>query len=100
MSESEKTEKEMVPVVLVGKRPVMSYVFSAVTLFDKGFNEVTFKARGLSIKRAIDAVEILKRQFVKDIKSQEVKIGTEQAPNPADGTTGNVSFIEIILRNK
>jgi DNA-binding protein Alba len=97
MSETDKSEKEMVPIVLVGRRPVMSYVFSAVTLFDKGFKEVTFKARGLSIKRAIDAVEILKRQFVKDITAQEVKIGTEQAPSPADGTTGNVSYIEIKL---
>ncbi|MDO9098051.1 MAG: hypothetical protein Q7U60_08005, partial [Candidatus Methanoperedens sp.] len=42
-------------VVYIGNKPVMNYVLAIVTQFNNGFAEVTVKARGQAISRAVDA---------------------------------------------
>jgi DNA-binding protein len=84
--------------VLIGNKPVMNYVLACITLFHGGAKEVNVKARGRSISRAVDVVEVVRRRFLPDVKIKKVGIGTEQmAPREEGGTPTNVSTIEITL---
>ncbi len=84
--------------VLIGKKPVMNYVLACITLFHSGAKEVSVKARGKAITRAIDVVEVVRRRFLPDVKIKRIGIGTDQLA-PQDEGTGltNVSTIEITL---
>jgi len=83
-------------VVLVGRKPVMNYVVAALTFFNAGAKEITIKARGRAISRAVDTVELMRRAFMKDLQIKDIRIGTEQLQR-AEGGTVNVSTIEIIV---
>ncbi|NWF87492.1 DNA-binding protein Alba [Candidatus Bathyarchaeota archaeon] len=84
--------------VMIGNKPVMNYVLACITLFHGGAKEVNVKARGRSISRAIDVVEVVRRRFLPDVKIKKVGIGTEQmAPRQEGGSPANVSTIEITL---
>ena len=84
--------------VLVGNKPVMNYVLACITLFHSGAKEISVKARGQSISRAIDIAEVVRRRFLPDVKVKSVRIGTDQLP-PREGGSKltNVSTIEITL---
>lgn len=85
--------------VLIGKKPVMNYVLACITLFHSGAKEVNVKARGKSISRAIDVVEVVRRRFLPDVKVKNIGIGTDQITPQTEGDTlTNVSTIEIILQ--
>jgi len=76
----------------------MNYVLACITLFHSGAKEVSVKARGRAISRAVDVVEIVRRRFLPDVKVQSIDIGTEQLqPAEGGGTPTNVSTIEITL---
>jgi len=84
--------------VLVGNKPVMNYVLACITLFHGGAKEVSIKARGKSISRAVDVVEVVRRRFLPNVKIKKVGIGTQQmAPREEGGMPTNVSTIEITL---
>ncbi|MFA5365234.1 MAG: DNA-binding protein Alba [Candidatus Bathyarchaeia archaeon] len=84
--------------VLIGKKPIMNYVLACISLFHGGATEVSVKARGKAISRAVDVVEVTKRRFMPDIKIQKIEIGTEElALFEEQGTPSNVSTIEITL---
>jgi len=101
---SEKPEKEEAAkkvakgenVVLIGRKPVMNYVIACVTFFNAGERQVVVKARGRAISRAVDTIELLRRAFVKDLKVQNIKIGTEEMVREG-GQKSNVSTIEITV---
>jgi DNA-binding protein Alba len=75
----------------------MDYVLAIITGFSTT-KELTLKARGQAITTAVDAAEITRRRFLKDLKIGEVIIGTEEMP-PREGENKprNVSTIEITL---
>jgi DNA-binding protein Alba len=76
----------------------MNYVLACITLFHGGSKEISVKARGRSISRAIDVVEVVRRRFLPDVKVKRVGIGTDQlAPREEGGSPANVSTIEITL---
>ncbi|MGQ9551451.1 MAG: DNA-binding protein Alba [Candidatus Bathycorpusculaceae bacterium] len=84
--------------VLVGRKPVMNYVLACITLFHGGAKEVNIKARGRSISRAVDVVEVVRRRFLPDVKVKGIGIGTDQvAPREGSSSLTNVSTIEIML---
>jgi DNA-binding protein len=84
--------------VLIGNKPVMNYVLACITLFHGGAKEITVKARGRSISRAVDVVEVVRRKFLQDVKVKKIGIGTQQmAPREEGGSPSNVSTIEIWL---
>ena len=59
----------------------MDYVLAIVTAFSESdVKEATVKARGRSITTAVDAVEIARRKFVKEMIVDKVAIGTEEMP--------------------
>jgi DNA-binding protein len=102
-TENGKTRSEAVRMsesnsVLIGNKPVMNYVLACITLFHGGAKEVNVKARGRSISRAVDVVEVVRRRFLPDVKVRKVGIGTQQmAPREEGSTPTNVSTIEITL---
>jgi len=98
-----KTRSEAVQMsestsVLVGRKPVMNYVLACITLFHGGAKEVNIKARGRSISRAVDVVEVVRRRFLPDVKVKGIGIGTDQVvPREGSSSLTNVSTIEITL---
>jgi len=55
-------------IIYVGRKPPMNYVLAIVTAFSGAeVKEVTVKARGRAITTAVDAVEITRRKFVKEM---------------------------------
>lgn len=90
-------EEEAEPnIVRIGKKPTMNYVVACVTLFNSGVPDVMVRARGQSITKAVETVEMLRRAFFKNVKIESVDIGTEDVQRD-DGSTTSLSTIEIIL---
>ena len=86
-------------VIFVGKKPPMNYAMAIITGFTgSDTKEITLKARGQAITTAVDAVEIARHRFMKDLKLGKITIGTEEMP-PREGETRprNVSMMEITL---
>ena len=80
--------------IFVGKKPLMIYVTATLVQLANEPN-VTIKARGKSITRAVDVAQIIvKRMDTLGYKIANVKIGSEQMQSQ-DGKTRNVSTIEI-----
>lgn len=92
-----RTEKS--GIVFIGNKMPMDYVLAIITgLSGSNAKEITLKARGKSIATAVDAAEIARRRFLKDLKVRKIVIGTEEMP-PREGETRTrmVSTIEILL---
>ncbi len=83
--------------IFVGKKPTMNYVLAIVTQFNNSdVNRIVIKARGKAISKAVDIAEITKHKFVQSVKYESIKLDTE-ALEGENGTTSNVSSIEIVL---
>jgi DNA-binding protein len=86
-------------IIYVGRKPPMSYVLGIITVFSGSkVNEVILKARGQAINTAVDAAEIARNRFLKNLKVSKIAIGTEEMP-PREGESKsrNTSTIEITL---
>ena len=84
-------------VVYIGRKPAMSYVMAIITSFTgSDAKDITLKARGRSITTAVDAAEITRRKFMKELNVGKITIGTEEIQQE-EGGTRNVSIIEITL---
>jgi len=86
-------------VIYVGRKPPMNYALGIITSFSgSNTKEVTVKARGQAITTAVDAVEITRHRFMKDLSIGKITIGTEEMP-PREGESRArmVSTIEITL---
>lgn len=84
--------------VFVGNKPVMNYVLAVLTQFNSGATEVSIKARGRAISRAVDVAEIVRKRFLPDVDVKDIQISTEQIES--EQGTVNVSAIEITLVKK
>jgi DNA-binding protein len=82
--------------VFVGTKPTMNYVLAVVTQFNSGYSEVTIKARGRAISRAVDVAEIVRHRFVHSASIKNVRIDTEILRGDM-GESANVSSIEIFM---
>jgi len=82
--------------VYIGKKGIMGYVLAVVTQFNNGAVEVTLKARGKLISRAVDVEEIVRNKFMADVKVKDIKLKTEELTSE-DGSLNKVSAIEIII---
>ncbi|WOF16256.1 DNA-binding protein Alba [Methanoplanus sp. FWC-SCC4] len=81
--------------VFVGNKPVMNYVLAVVTQFNQGAEEVSVKARGKAISRAVDTTEIAMNRFLENVTKSEIITSTEIVDTESGKT--NVSSIEITL---
>ena len=72
-------------IVFIGSKPPMDYVLAIITgLSASNAKEITLKARGRAITTAVDAAEICRNRFLKDLKVSKIAIGTEEMP-PREG---------------
>ena len=83
-------------VIYIGKKGVMNYVMAAITQMNKGEKEIHVKARGRSISKAVDVVQLLKNRFETATKVKGIDIGTEEVEADEGGKI-NVSTIEIVI---
>lgn len=86
-------------VIFIGNKVPMDYVLAIMTdLSASNAKQVTLKARGQAITTAVDAAEITRNRFLKDLKVSKITIGTQEMP-PREGETKTrmVSTIEIVL---
>ena len=83
-------------IIYIGKKPAMNYVLAVVTQFNSAGQDVTIKARGKSISRAVDVAEITRNRFLKEAVVKGIRIATEILKEE-DGSQSNVSSIEIVL---
>jgi len=87
-------------VIFIGRKAAMNYVMACFTVIQSGAKELVIKARGKSISKAVDVLEILKNRFMKDqIEVVSITTGTEQIESPDRGTF-SISTIEIVIRIK
>jgi DNA-binding protein len=86
-------------IVFIGNKPPMSYVLAIITsLSASNAKEITLKARGRAISTAVDAAEITRRRFIKDLKVNKITIGTEEMPaREGENRARMVSTMEITL---
>ncbi|MEM1873647.1 MAG: DNA-binding protein Alba [Acidilobaceae archaeon] len=93
---------EGAPEVRVGAKPVMNYVLAVLTtLMEQGTGKVVVKARGRNITKAVDAVEIVRTRFARNVKIEGINISSQEitVKNPQTGEerVRRVSGIEICL---
>jgi DNA-binding protein len=81
--------------IFVGKKPVMSYAMSALIQLTQA-GEITVKARGLAISRAVDVAEIVTKRLANgQFKVKDINIATEIVGEGAEQR--NISSIEIVV---
>ena len=83
--------------IYIGKKGTMSYVLAVITQFNQGATEVTIKARGKTITKAVDVAEIVKNKFMNAVKIDKIDISTEEITTE-NNTPMKVSAIEILLK--
>lgn len=87
-------------VVYIGKKPTMNYVLAIVTQMNGGVPRIAVKARGNSISKAVDVVEIARHRFLpamKDPSSETIAFKSDDVTNE-DGTKSKVSAIQITIK--
>ncbi len=86
-------------IVFVGNKMPMDYVLAIITgLSANNAKEITLKARGQAITTAVDAAEITRNRFIKDLKVSKIEIATEEMPaREGESRSRMVSTIEIVL---
>ena len=83
--------------IFIGKKPLMAYVTSTLIQLANQ-PEISIKARGLSIGRAVDVAQIVARKTENAGYSiGDIKIGSELLQSQ-DGRPRNVSTIEIEVK--
>jgi len=82
--------------IYIGKKPVGNYVIVVATNLHKE-GSITVKARGRSISKAVDVVELARRSLAKDAKIESIEIGTEELEDKESGKVVHVSTIAIKL---
>ena len=82
--------------VFVGNKPFMNYVTAVVMQFTtKNAEDITIKARGKFISRAVDVSEVATKRFLKgQVEVTDIKIDSEEFQNK-EGKQVRVSTIEI-----
>jgi DNA-binding protein len=83
--------------VFIGRKPVLNYVLACMTLFKIGHEIVVVSARGRSINRAVDTVEVLRSRFMPNIEVTDIQLGTERLESEDRGSS-NVSTIDIYIK--
>jgi DNA-binding protein len=87
--------------IFVGNKPFMNYVTAVVMQFTtKNAEEITIKARGKFISRAVDIAEVACKRFLPEqCQVGNIQIASEEFKNK-EGKDVRVSSIEITLSRK
>ncbi|MFA5176258.1 MAG: DNA-binding protein Alba [Candidatus Nanoarchaeia archaeon] len=100
-NQTEKPKDKDSHVIFVGNKPFMNYVTGLVMQFTtQGAAEVSIRARGKFISRAVDIAEVATKRFLENqVVVNNIRINSEQFKNE-EGKTVRVSTIEIDLTKK
>lgn len=91
------SEEKPMNAVYIGRKSTMSYCLVVVTIFNKGEDQCTIRARGRAISKAVDVAEITTRRFLPEIiEIKDVQIGSEELQTDDDNAK-TVSTIDIVL---
>lgn len=84
--------------IFIGNKPFMNYVTGVVMQFTtKDADEVTIKARGKFISRAVDVAEVARNRFLENaVGVKGIQIDSEEFTN-REGRQVRVSTVEITL---
>lgn len=84
--------------IFIGNKPFMNYVTGVVMQFTtKDASEVTIKARGKFISRAVDVAEVARNRFLENaVGVRDIQINSEEFTN-REGRQVRVSTVEITL---
>ena len=87
--------------IFIGNKPFMNYVTAVVMQFTvKNADEVTVKARGKFISRAVDVAEVAIKRFLEgQVEIKDIHIDSEEFENK-EGKLVRVSTMEILIRRK
>jgi DNA-binding protein len=98
-TEAPRKQRVAQNTVFIGGKPPMNYVLAIITsLSAPNAKKITLKARGRAITTAVDAAEITRRRFIKELKVSKIAIGTEEMPaREGENRARMVSTIEITL---
>lgn len=83
--------------IFIGRKPSINYVLAVITQFNSGAKQVSLKARGRAISKAVDVAEIVRNRFITDLKVDSIQIGTVNIPDEERMEGINVSWIDIVL---
>ena len=83
--------------IFIGRKPSINYVLAVITQFNSGAKQVSLKARGRAISKAVDVAEIVRNRFITDLKVDSFRIGTVNIPDEERMEGINVSWIDIAL---
>ena len=85
--------------IFIGNKPFMNYVTGVVMQFTTNqASEVTIKARGKFISRAVDVAEVSSKRFLDNsVAVHDIRINSEEFTN-SEGRQVRVSTIEIALK--
>jgi len=102
MAETKQKNRGNEHTIFIGNKPFMNYVTGVVMQFTtQNSKEVTVKARGKFISRAVDVAEVSRKRFLKEqgVDVKDIKIDSEEFEDKENKKI-KVSTIEIILRRK
>ena len=85
-------------VIYIGNKPIANYCQAIIQKLNDNDTAI-LQARGTTISRAVDAVEITRNRYLDGIMVQSIEIGTEELRG-SDGGIRNVSNVTIILEKK
>ena len=87
--------------IFIGSKSFMNYVTGVVMQFTtKNASEVSIKARGKFISRAVDVAEVTSKRFLENqIELKNIEINSEEFKNK-EGKQVRVSTIEVVLKKK
>ena len=85
-------------IVLIGTKPVMNYVTGVVMQFSQNnASEITIKARGKFISKAVDVAEVVTKRFLTEqVGVSKINVGSEDFTTP-EGRKVRVSTIAISI---
>ena len=101
MERETKRDNEDMHTVFIGNKPFMNYVTGVVMQFTtQEADEVTIKARGKFIARAVDIAEVAAKRFLENrVGVKDIRIDSEEFEN-REGRKVRVSSIEIVMVKK
>ncbi|MBD3312309.1 DNA-binding protein Alba [archaeon] len=82
--------------IFIGNKMFMNYVTGVVMQINSGVKDVSIKARGKYISKAVDVAEVVRNRFLQDVKVKGIKIGSDEFEG-RQGKNIRVSTIDITL---
>jgi DNA-binding protein Alba len=85
-------------VIYIGKKPIINYCQAIIQTLHNNDTAILL-ARGSSISRAVDALEVTQNRYLNGVKIKSIKLGTEKLRAP-NNLIRNLSTMPSLLKSK